>query len=229
MQGLRILWHVAFGLDSLHACVAFGPLAIYLLLIGGLNLSRRPFLVSGTRDAAALGLALSGFVIVGPLELCLPDAAAVRFGPFVWVLLLVFYALCVVLGLLLLRPRLIVYNASADQLRAVLAGLTDRLDSDARWAGDVLVLPGLGVQLHLDSLVLTRNVSLAPVGANQDPLGWQRLESALAAALSRVSISRNTQGGLFVAAGLTILLGLGYSVASDPQAVAQALLEMLRI
>ncbi len=229
MHWIRALWQVVFGMDALHACLALGPLAVYLLLIGAINLSRRPFLVSGTRDAAALGLALSGFVIVGPIELSLPDAATVRFGVYVWVLLLAFYALCLVLLLLLLRPRLIIYNASADQVRAVLADLVDRLDSDGRWAGDALALPSLGVQLHLDGSLLTRNVSLTSVGARQEPLGWQQLEAALAAELGRLPTTRHAVGALFVAAGLMILLGLGYALTRDQQGVAQALFEMLRL
>ncbi len=229
MQWFGVLWHVVIGMDAFHSCLALGPPAIYLLLIGAINLSRRPFLVSGTRDAAALGLAVSGFVIVGPMELCLPDTASVRFGAYVWALLLAFYALCLVLGLLLLRQRLIVYNISADQLRAVLAGLVDDLDSDARWAGDVLVLPGLGVQLHVESLTLMRNVSLTSVGANQNPLGWQRLEAALGGALSRVPIGRNAGGAILIAIGTLITVGLGCAVGYDPQAVAQSLFEMLRI
>jgi hypothetical protein len=216
-------------MDTFRACLALGPLAVYLLLIGILNLSRRSFVVSGIRDAAALGLALSGFVIVGPIELCMPEAASVRFGPYVWVLLLAFYALCLMLGLLLLRPRLIVYNISADQLRAVLADLLDQLDSEARWAGDVLIMPGLGVQLHLDNLAAMRNVSLTSVGSSQDYLGWHRLESALAAALSRAPPKRNTRGAFLVAAGSAIILGLACAVARNPQAVAAALFDMLRL
>ena len=229
MEWLRVLWQVVFGMGAFHACLALGPLAVYLLLIGGINFSRRPFLVSGTRDAAALGLAVSGLVIVGPIELCLPDAASVRFGSYVWVLLLGFYALCVVLGLLLLKPRLIVYNISADQLRAILADLVEKLDSDARWAGDVLVLPSLGVQLHVDNSGVMRNVSLTSVGGRQDPLGWQRLESALGAGLSRVPTGRNVRGAIVVAAASLVILGLAYAVACDPQAVAKALFDMLRL
>ena len=229
MEWLRVLWQVVFGMGTFHACLALGPLAVYFLLIGGINLSGRPFLVSGTRDVAALGLAISGFVIVGPIELCLPDAASVRFEAYVWVLLLGFYALCLVLGLLLLKPRLIVYNISADQLRAILADLVEKLDSNARWAGDVLVLPSLGMQLHLDNTGVMRNVSLTSVGARQDPLGWQRLESALAAGLSRLPISRNAWGAIVVAAASLIILGLAYAVACDPQTVAQALFDMLRL
>ena len=53
--------------------------------------------------------------------------------------------------LLTLRPRLVVYNIFIDELRLVLADLVERLDPDGRWAGDSLVLPGLGVQVYLDS------------------------------------------------------------------------------
>ena len=213
-------------MDPFRLCLALGPVAVYVLLLGAINLSRRPFLVSGTRDAAALGLAISGFVIVGPIELFFPEAAAMSFGAFVWVLLLAFYALCLVLVLLLLRPRLIIYNISADQLRPILADLVDQLDPDARWAGDSLALPGLGVQLHLDNLAAMRNVSLVSVGPNQNYLGWRRLELELAAALSRAEVSRNPRGASLIGAGVLIIALLILAVARDSQAVAQTLFDI---
>jgi uncharacterized membrane protein YdfJ with MMPL/SSD domain len=136
--------------------------------------------------------------------------------------------MCLMLGLLLLSPHLIVYNLSADQLRAILADLVGQLDSDARWAGDVLVMPGLGVQLHVGKSAM-RNVSLTSVGAGQDLLGWRRLESALAAELSRVSLARNASGAILVAVAALIVLGLACAVAYDPQAVARSLFDMLRL
>ncbi len=216
-------------MDAFRLCLALGPVAVYLLLLGAINLSRRPFLVSGTRDAAALSLAISGFVIVGPMELFFPNAAAMRFGPYVWVLLLAFYALCVVLVLLLLRPRLIIYNISADQLRPILAELVEQLDSDARWAGDGLVLPNLGVQLYVDNLTAMRNVSLMSAGGSQNHAGWQRLERVLAAALWRVEVTRNPRGVSLITAAMLIALALIMAIARDPQAVAHALFDMLRL
>lgn len=216
-------------MDPFRLCLALGPVAVYVLLLGAINLSRRPFLVTGTRDAAALGLALSGFVIVGPIELFFPNAAAARFGAFVWVLLLAFYALCLVLVLLLPRPRLIIYNISADQLRPILADLVERLDPQARWAGDSLVLPGLDVQLHVDNVPAMRNVSLTSVGSNQNHAGWRRLEQGLGAALDQVQVTRNPRGANLVCAGLLIVVALILVIARDPQAVAQALFEMLRL
>ena len=50
-------------MDPLHLCIALGPVARYFLLLGSINLSRRPFVTSGTRDAAALGIAIVGGVL----------------------------------------------------------------------------------------------------------------------------------------------------------------------
>jgi hypothetical protein len=108
-------------IDPFRSCLALGPVAIYLLLLGAINFSRRPFLVSGTRDAAVLGLAVSGLMIVGPLELFVPIHAVLRFGPYVWGFLILLYAMGLTLLLLFSRPRLVVYNVNAQELRPILA------------------------------------------------------------------------------------------------------------
>ncbi len=166
-------------MDSLRVFLALGPVAVYLLLLGAVNLSGRPLLVTGARDAAALALAVAGLVIVGPMKLFFPFEAAANFGPYVWVLLLVLYAMCVALVLLTLKPRLVIYNLSLDALRPILGDLVDRLDTDARWAGDSLVLPRLGVQLYVDSFPAMRSTLLISAGGIQNPTGWRRLQRAL--------------------------------------------------
>ena len=93
-------------IDALHVSIALGPLAVYLLLVGIINLSRRPFLTTGARDVAAIGVAISGFIAAGPMELFLPEAAADRFGPYVWLLLLAFYGLCLTLLVLMMRSAI---------------------------------------------------------------------------------------------------------------------------
>ncbi len=216
-------------MDPFRLCLALGPVAVYLLLFGLINLSRRPFLVSGTRDAAALGLAVAGLVIVGPIELFFPNTAAMTFGPYVWLLLLAFYGLCLLLVLLLLRPRLIIYNMPGDQLRPILASLASELDPDARWAGDSVILPKLGVQLYVDNLTAMRNVSLISSGPDQNYAGWHRLEEALQATLSDEEVVRNPRGMSLVAAGVLISVALVLAIARAPQAVAQSLFDMLRL
>jgi hypothetical protein len=214
-------------MDSFRSILALGPVAIYLLLLGMINLSRRPLLVSGGRDAAALALALTGMLIVGPFELFLPWPTIVHYGPYVWVLVLCFYLLCVTMGILMLRPRLVIYNISVDKLRPVLADAVTRLDSEARWAGDSLVLPNLGVQLSIDNFRLLRNVSLKSVGANQDLHGWRRLERVLAASLKQADVTRNPSGLMLFFAGSLILAGLAVLIAYNPQAMTQSLRNLI--
>ncbi len=213
-------------MDSFRIILALGPVAIYLLLLGAINLSRRPLLVSGGRDIAALALTVSGMLIIGPFELFLPWSSVVRYGPYVWVLVMSFYMLCVTMGVLMVRPRLVIYNISADKLRPVLADAVTRLDSDARWAGDSLVLPNLGVQLSVDNVRAWRNVSLRSAGSQQNLQGWRRLERVLASALSHEEVSRNFRGLLLFFAGLLILAGLGALIAGDLPAVTQSLTDL---
>jgi hypothetical protein len=216
-------------MDPLRMCLAWGPVAVYLLLIGAVNLSRRPFLVSGARDTAALGLAVSGLVVVGPVELFFPVAASIGFGALVWGFLIALYAFCLVLVMLVARPRLVVYNVSSDEFRPILAELAMRLDAEARWAGDSLVLPQLGVQLYLESMALLRNVSLRSAGPNQNPQGWWQLESALGGVLASLEVPRNACGVVMAVLGAilsAVLLGI---IAYDPQTVNRLLFEMLNV
>lgn len=215
-------------MDPFRLCLAFGPVAMYLVLLGAINLSRRPLLVSGVRDAATLALAISGLVIIGPMELFFPYTAAVRFGPHVWLLLLGLYVMCVVLVLLLLRPRLIIYNISVDKLRPTLAELVDRIDPAARWAGDSLVLPGLGVQLYVDHFATMRCASLISSGRNQSHPGWRRLETVLGDAMAREEVARNPRGLTLLGVGLLIIGIIVLAMAQNPQAIAQSLLDIAR-
>jgi hypothetical protein len=214
--------------DVFPMCAAFEPLAVYLLLLGLLSLSRHPLLVSGGRDAAVLGLSLSGFAIIGPISLFFPEVLFARFQPYLWLLMAVFFAFCMVLALLTLRPRLVIYNISADQLRPILAELVERLDREARWAGDSLMLPTLGVQLHVDHSPFWRNVSLVSVGHRQNYLGWRKLELALRAALRRIEVARAYRGVVLAVLGILIAAWLVAAIAQDPQTVAEQLLDIVR-
>ncbi len=216
-------------MDPLHFCIALGPLAAYLLLLGIINLSARPFVTTAARDMAALGVAISGFVVAGPMELFWPEAAALHLGGLVWPLLLAFYALCLTLFVLLIRPRLVIYNCTADQLRPILASVVAELDKEARWAGESLVLPSLGVQLHLESFRTLRNAQLVASGPRQSHIGWQRLEAALRRALRDLKTSPNPYGFFLVSASLIISTVIAFWLVSDQQGVAQALSEMLRL
>ncbi len=214
--------------DALHIAIASGPLVTYLIALGLVQLSGRPLVVSGARDAAALAVAISGFVVAGPMELFLVEEAAVRYGALVWIMMLAFYGLVVILIILSLRPRLLIYNITLEQLRPVLADLVMRLDSDTRWAGESLTLPQLGVHLYLDCSPISRNVQLVSVGAEQNLLGWRQLEKALVPALHKTHSTARNPGMLVTVCGITLAIVVTYLLARDPAQVLQAANEMLR-
>ncbi len=215
-------------MDPLHVGIALGPVATYLVVLGAINLSSRPVVASGSRDAAALALAIIGLVAAGPMELFLVEEAAVLYGVGVWAIMLVAYALFVALIVLMLRPRLVIYNISLDQVRPVVADVVSRLDRDARWAGESLVIPQLGVQLHLEAAHLMKNVQLVSSGPHQNLYGWRHLELELRAALRRTPTTPNAHGGILLATGLMLAAAITFLLARDPAGVMQSLNEMLR-
>jgi len=216
-------------MDSFRLCLVLGPLAIYFLLMGAINLSRRPFLVTGARDLAALGVAVAGMVVVGPVELLLPEDAIHVYQSYVWLLLVVMYSLCLSLIVLLARPRLTIYNMSVDELRPVLAEAVSGLDADARWAGSSLALPHLKVELHLETSPVMRNVSLVASGDEQSYAGWRQLELSLAARFRLVKSPPNPVGLVLALTAILMFAALGWQLVAHPQAIAQGCREMLRL
>lgn len=216
-------------MDPLHTIIAIGPLGIYLLVIGMLQLSRRPFLTTGGRDHAALAVGISGLVVAGPLELFMPDAPARQFGGFIWVLLLALYGLGCALAILLSRPRIVIYNICGDDLRPALEAVVERLDPQASWAGECLVLPQLNIQLHVETSSTMRIGELIAVGYRQSFQGWRRLERELAAALDESPKQGLTLYGAMLAfVGAGVLMTVAYWVVNHHQVVAQGLREMLQ-
>lgn len=214
-------------MDSFSACEAFGPLAIYLLLLSAINLSGRALVVRGTRETVALGLALAGLVSIGPMQLFMPQEAAGRFGGYVWLLLVSFYALCLSLVIILSRPRVVIYNIRLEALRGVLQDTARGLDSDATWAGHSLSMPLARVHLQIESFEPLGNVSLVATSDDQSIAGWRRLEAALADKLRETPVAGQPHGLWMALIAVAILAALTFWVADDPQAVAQGLCRML--
>lgn len=227
MHAFDSLWKDTL-VDPLRLGIALTPLAAYVLLLGLVNLASRPLFTTGGRDLAALAMGISGLVVVGPLELFFPEAAVERLGGFVWLMLIGLYALLVVLLTLVRRPRLVLYNMTVDQLRPMLANVVSDLDPDARWAGECLVLPRLGVQLFIEPFLAMRNVQLVSSGPHQSFAGWRRLERGLVKGLQGVSCSPNPYGFSLVFFGLLMVALVTFAIVSDPAVVEQSLREMLR-
>jgi hypothetical protein len=206
-----------------HLTLAFTPLAIYLLALALLNIGRRPFMTTGGRDILALAVGMSGFIAAGPMELFLPMAAANQFGAYVWLLMLALYALTVLLAVLLMRPRIVIYNCTLEQLRPLLAKCVASLDSEFRWAGECLSLPHLGVQLHVHANRTWRNIQLIGIGSQQSLEGWRRFYFALRREIRATRVYCSPWAPVFLLLALGMLLLVGSTVFLHPQEVAEGL------
>ena len=216
-------------INSLHLALALGPLGVYLLVLGLLNLSRRPVATTGSRDLFALGIALSGFFVIGPLDLFMPSGAAKSFGALAWLLLLSLYLLGVTLIAMNMRPRLVVYNLTPPEMHVILQRMIDRLGLQHLWAGDSLVLPTWGIQLHITSFLLMRNVSVCSTGARQNLNGWRLLRQELAYEFSQTEVPPNPIGLTLLTFSLLMLGGVILRLVQNPSAVARSLIDLLRL
>jgi hypothetical protein len=216
-------------MDPFRLCIALGPLAVYLLLMGLLNLARRPFLTTAPRDIAALGVALAGLILIGPIELFFTRHLAVPFIDHMWLfwsLVGSLYLSTLTLVILMARPRISLHNISLEEARRAVADAAQTVDPQACWTGNSLVLPSLGVELALDEFQPLRSVALVSIGRHQSYRGWKLLEAALASSLRGREVPPNPAGVSFVLMGLLLSGVILFRWVSDPAAVAQHFTEM---
>jgi hypothetical protein len=120
----------------------------------------------------------------------------------------------------------VIYNINVEELRPILADVAGRIDADARWAGNHLALPGLGVQLHLDSFDMMRNVSLISSGGRQNIDGWRRLARELRRSLATVRVKSNPRAIGLLAVSLVLFAVSLTQMLSHPNELVQAMNEV---
>lgn len=216
------------AIDPLHSLIALAPLAFYACAMAYCNLLRRPVMLTGARDSALLGGAVSGLVAAGPMELFMPEAAAMRFHSYIWAMLAVLYLLSLTLVVLLMRPRLVVYNIDAEKIRPLLTETATQLDPDSRWVGDCLTLPHCGVQLYVETSIWLRNAQLVATGPRQDFAGWRRLELELSDTLRETRRTRNPHGYLLLATSLSLAAAALVSATYDNELMARLVRDLFR-
>ncbi len=215
-------------MDPLRFTIIVLPFAVYLVMLAMLNLRQRPFITTGSRDTAALGIGIAGLVAVGPMALFFPEAAAIRFGAYVWLIMLIFYGLCVSLIVLLMRPRLVVYNTTLEQLRPLITEIANRMDSKSRWTADSMIIPNRQIHFHLESTDWMNNVQIISTGNRQSYEGWRELELSLKQASATVRVQPNVMGLAFVTLAVALVaIALGWMYWDQP-GVQVALDEILK-
>ncbi|MAI35807.1 MAG: hypothetical protein CMM07_29575 [Rhodopirellula sp.] len=193
--------------DPFTILLALLPLIAYLLVISAVRLSGRALVTTGGRDVAALALAVSGLLAVGPAELFFPSAAAAVFGPAVWIALAVFYGLSVSLVALSFPPRIAVYGRTAEELFGPLLEAAQTLDAKA--SGDErllqVTLPTLGIHLRIDG---HRGIDYAQIVAFEPNVSlrfWSKLLGATRAKVHAQTTPFPRRG--FAMLGFTLVLG----------------------
>jgi len=127
-----------------------------------------------------------------------------------------------------MRPRVSIYNISADALRPVLSEVVGRLDRDARWAGQGVILPTLGVQLSIESDLALRTAQLVAAGSQQSYAGWRQLEQAFRESLRTVPGARGGHALLLILSGLALLVLACSAVLFNREQTAEAWQAFLR-
>lgn len=222
-------------MNALHLTIALGPVAVYGLALGLIHASRRPLLTGGTREIYAIGVAVSGFVVVGPVSLFMPTALSQRLGIsvldslVVWAFIAVSYLLFLAMVSLLARPRLVAYNVSLAALRSTFDSLLTRTQWKHQWSGNCLILPELGVQFQIERSASPNCVSLVATTRYQSPNSWRLLESELAGELSQLPEEKRSGNTLYLYLSMVILmLVVGRLMFANPHDIVAALAEIWR-
>ena len=162
------------------------------------------------------------------MRLFMPEGAAGFLGAWIWLPLIMLYAFCCLLTALLMRPRLVIYNARLERIRPALEEVASKLDQERRWAGNGLSLPTIGVQLTIEPFDSLQNVQLIAVGGVQQNLAaWAALERELKKSLDNQPAEANPRGFSFLFFGMLIAALIIYSLNREPDAVAQAIDQFL--
>ena len=202
--------------------VATVPFALYWLALAWLHSRPQPFAVDGRRDFIALAFALFGVFFIGPGSATPPYGAMTAWGSLVWILCGLLYFCVAILLASLQRPRVVVYNATCEELRTALSRVALLLDDEARWAGASLSLPNLGVQFYIDGSALGRVATLVGLDASRAQQGWLRLEKELRAELARLETPRRRDWIAFAALGWGALIVAGVVFYQYQEAVVDA-------
>lgn len=204
--------------DPFATVIALLPLATYLLLLGGIRLRRRPLVTTGVRDGAAVALAISGFVAVGPLHLFFPSTAAMELGWWVWVLLVILYLLCVSLLLFSFPQRIVIYGVRSQDVLEPLEAAARTVDPSAISAAERMQvsLPDRQVHLKIERLGWTHAVSIEAFEKNLHPEFWSHLLRELRERTHAMRAPSNRGATAMVVIGGILMAIAAYQVVGQP-------------
>ena len=205
-------------MSPLYFAIAVIPLGIYFMMLGAIRLRRHPLITTGWRDTLTLGVAASGFVAIGPMQLFFPSQAATRWHAWVWLALFILYLLGLMMILLSAKPRLIAYGMEENQFHRTLLEAARQVDPQAQWTGEVVSMPHSGLQLAREATGATRVQQVVHVGLLHNIQDWLKLENAFVVLASKTQCAPSLAGWPFLVVGLLLLVAAITPMLSDPAA-----------
>ena len=167
-------------LDYLRLALGLIPLGIYLLVMGCLALKKTPTLLTSGQEALLVGFALSGFALIGPIELFFPTGAHANLGQWVWLLLMALYFLIVLLFALQRSPSWTMLGLSCKQLQLLIDQALIDQSIEHSWLGNQLEIPQWSVRAIVEpSRGFPSTSHLTPCGKQPSLMGWYELEKLL--------------------------------------------------
>ncbi|TWU17055.1 hypothetical protein Poly21_42640 [Allorhodopirellula heiligendammensis] len=143
--------------DPFAATLAFSPLIVYVLCLSIIRIGGFVWVTTGARDTAAVLVAISGLIVIGPMELFFPNATASLLGAWVWIPLMLLYFLFACLVVINSRPKLVIYGRTLEEVYPAMVRAARAMDSNAIEHEEQL-------QIHLPAL--TTHIRLDPVRGN---------------------------------------------------------------
>lgn len=205
--------------DPFASLIAFTPLLIYLFAIAIVRLRGRAFVTTGGADTAAVLVAISGLIVVGPMELFFPKATAFLLGPWVWIPLLLLYLLFGCLLIINGRPRLVVYGRTSEVLFDALSLAAESIDPSTRSDPETgqVHLPTVGVHLRIDAAPEHDCVNVVAFEPMLSPTFWRAIRMKLRSELRETSAPSPRRGWTVLALAILMTGWLVKYVASQPQ------------
>ncbi|MEM9369161.1 MAG: hypothetical protein AAGD07_24530 [Planctomycetota bacterium] len=211
--------------DAFALAVAIIPLSSYLLVLGTIRVLGKTLVLTGARDWVALFMAMSGFVVIGPVELFFPRAAAAILHGYVWIPILILYVLIMLLVCLTSRPRIVVYGRSPEQVFEALRQVGSETGGLVKVEPEsgILVLDGPKVHMRVEGIRMHDATSVLFLESQVLPSTLENLTTALQRKLTGTGVIRPRQGWGMLLSSLASLGILVAIAASEPSQMVASL------
>jgi hypothetical protein len=184
---------------------------------------KHPTVLSRSFDLLLLGMGIAGMVAVGPIELFFPRAAYSLVGNWIWFVLLALYFLVLLLIVFHVPPGIVVYGMRKEGLRMTIERWLVEQGIAYSTQADTIFIESLGIHALLVDAGNRDVSSLQAIGARQNLLEWIRLEQEIGRAVRRETIASVSHGVPYLLLSVSFMLAAFWFLASDTQALRDAM------